>query len=395
MAEQVFVHIGLPKTATTYLQTILWGARDQLAGEGLLLPGAERRDHLWASRTVRGEAARSDPDPHAEGAWDRLQAEIADWPGRALVSHEFFAAATPEQAAAMVEQLAPARVEVVVTAREPLGLFAAGWQESLKNRATEPMSEFAVEESTSPSAIWNWRTLDLGLVLERWGGVVPPEQVHVLPLPRGGGPRETIWHRFAGLLGLDGDAYDLTRGFANSSMGVAEAETLRRVNEHLVARAELVSALERGNLLRTFLADERLVPRGGDRYWPTPGQVADCRTRGVRALALVRDRGFEVVGDGQDLLVPDELPERRSVDSVTDAEVAEVATDVVATMLADVRDLRREMYAHRRAARLARRDARELRARLAEPPPPLPPLWRQAGSKVKQRMLRVVRRRGA
>lgn len=389
MARSVFVHVGLPKTATTYLQTILWGARDQLREEGLLLPGSERRDHLWASRLVRGEPARTPHDPHAEGAWDRLREELAAWPGRGLVSHEFFAAASAEQAAAVVEQLAPAEVHVVVTAREPLGLFAAGWQESLKNRATEPMPAFGSEESTSPTAIWNWRTLDLGLVLDRWGPTVPPERVHVLPLPRGGAPREEIWHRFAGLLGLDSHAYDLGSGFANSSMGVAEAETLRRVNEHLEERDELASALERGNYLRTFLADERLVPRGGERYWPTPEQVEDCRERGRRAHAVVRERGYDVVGDPDDLLVPDALPERRRADSVTDAEVAEVATDVVATMLTDVRDLRREMYAHRRAARLARQEVAELERRLAEPPPPLPPLWRQAGSKVKQRLRRL------
>ncbi|ROR92405.1 hypothetical protein [Nocardioides aurantiacus] len=392
MAERVFVHIGLPKTATTYLQTILWESRDQLRAEGLLVPGAERRDHLWSSRLVRGEAARSTPDARAETAWDRLRAEVVAWQGRALVSHEFFAAASSEQAATMVAQLAPAEVHVVVTAREPLGLFAAGWQESLKNRATERMEEFATEESTSPSSIWNWRTLDLGLVLDRWGGVVPPERVHVLPLPRGGAPRDTIWHRFAGLLGLDSHAYDLGTGFANSSMGVVEAETLRRVNEHLAAREELESALERGNLLRTFLADERLVPRGGERYWPTPAQVEDARARGVRARDLVRERGFDVVGDPEDLLVPDDLPERRQVASVTDAEVADVATDVVAGLLADVRDLRREKFAHRREARLARQEVRALEARLATPPPPLPPLWRHAGSKVKQGLLRVARR---
>ena len=53
MARRVFVHIGLPKTATSYLQTILWTSRDRLRADGLLLPGTERRDHLWASRVIR------------------------------------------------------------------------------------------------------------------------------------------------------------------------------------------------------------------------------------------------------------------------------------------------------------------------------------------------------
>ena len=40
MAATVFLHIGLPKTATTYLQTILWGNGPVLAEQGMLLPGA-------------------------------------------------------------------------------------------------------------------------------------------------------------------------------------------------------------------------------------------------------------------------------------------------------------------------------------------------------------------
>ena len=40
--------------------------------------------------------------------------------------------------------------------------------------------------------------------------------------------------------------------------------------------------------------------------------------------------------------MPDELPERRTPESVTDSEVAEVAVELVARMLHDVRDLRHE-----------------------------------------------------
>jgi hypothetical protein len=60
VARRVFIHLGLPKTATTFLQTILWGSRDRLRADGVLLPGDERRDHLWASRVVR-----EDPNPRS------------------------------------------------------------------------------------------------------------------------------------------------------------------------------------------------------------------------------------------------------------------------------------------------------------------------------------------
>ena len=189
----------------------------------------------------------------------------------------------------MIDDLAPAEVHLVATAREPLGLFTASWQESLKNRHTVPLPDYARTVSKSPNAIWNWRTLDLRLVLDAGPRDLPPERVHVLPLRRGG-PREAIWHAFAGLVGVDPTAYDLEQSFPNESMGVVEAETLRRVNEHL---GSFERAFDRGVYIRTFLADERLVPRGGDRYWPEPDQVEECRRRGrrggrVRARAGVR-----------------------------------------------------------------------------------------------------------
>jgi hypothetical protein len=55
-----------------------------------------------------------------------------------------------------------------------------------------------------------------------------------------------------------------------------------------------------------------------------------------------------VIGDVADLLVPEELSPRRSVDSVTDAEVADVATAVVGRMMHDVRRLRTERNELRR-----------------------------------------------
>jgi len=101
-------------------------------------------------------------------------------------------------------------------------------------------------------------------------------------------------------------------------------------------------ATDRGVYIRTYLADERLVPRGGERYWPEPDQVEECRRRGLQAVEFVRERGYDVRGDLEDLLVPDVLEPRRSVTSVTDAEVADVAVQLVARMLEDVRELREQ-----------------------------------------------------
>jgi hypothetical protein len=374
--RRVYLHVGLPKTATTYLQTIMWAERDLMRAEGVLLPGDERRDHLWSSRVVRGAGRRDGLPEKQRTAWQRLRDEIAEWPGTAVISHEFFAAASAEQARQVLAELAPAEVHLVLTAREPLGLFTASWQEALKNRDRRRLEDYPGPVADSPNAIWNWRTLDLRLVLERWAATLPAAQVHVLPLPGRGAPRDLIWKRFAGLIGLDPDVYDTGHAFANTSMGVAEAETLLRVNEHLAERDLLGSSLERGTMIRTYLADERLVPRKGERFWPGPAQVEDCRRRGEEAIAHIEAHGYDVIGDLADLRVPAELPERRTVDSVTDAEVADIATDLVAQLAGDVRDLRQEV------GRLRRR----LERAVVPPVPLAEPVarWRRAARRLRR-----------
>ena len=47
MARRTFVHIGTPKSGTTYLQSLWWHNREDLAARGLLSdPGALRTKTL-------------------------------------------------------------------------------------------------------------------------------------------------------------------------------------------------------------------------------------------------------------------------------------------------------------------------------------------------------------
>lgn len=361
MARRVFFHIGLPKTGTTYLQTVLWNNRAELERQGVLLPGDLRRQHLWASGVVREDPKLDRRGPEAKHAWELLVAEINAWADTAIVSHEFFAAASAEQATRAVSVLEGAEVHVVVTARDTLSLVTARWQEFVKNGSTVPIDDFPQSEATDPADEWDWGSLDLADVLARWSSSLPPERVHVLTLPQPQEPHETLWLRFADVVGIDPTTCAVVESVHNKSLGVVEVELLRRVNAGL---EDFTSAPDRGNWIRGYLAQAKLVPRGGDRFWPSAGRVAELRERGERIADEVAAAGYDVIGDARVLRSPAVLPERRHPDSVTDAELVAAAADVIAVMLGDVRRLNREK--------------RALAAEAAQQPaqPARPPRWR-------------------
>lgn len=357
MASTVFFHVGLPKTGTTYLQTLLWNNEAELRRQGVLLPGESVREHLWASGAVREDPRLDRRGPQAPGAWDRLVADINAWPGAAIVSHEFFAAASADQAVRAMQRLQGAEVHVVVTARDTLSLVTARWQEFVKNGSTVGIDDYPVREDTSPEQEWDWGTLDLADVLRRWGASLPRERVHVLTLPKPGTPRDELWIRFARLVGVDHTTCDVSGSVQNESLGVVEVELLRRVNAELV---DFTSAIDRGNWIRGYLAQGKLVPRRGEKFWPSPARIEELRERGDRAVDFVISQGYDVIGDVEDLRTPKQVPERRHPDSVTDTEIAAAGAATIAAMMTDVRRLTRERRAAREAAAEAR-SALELR----------------------------------
>ncbi len=350
MAERVFVHLGVPKSATTYLQSTLWAHRDELREQGVLLPGERRQEHTWASFAVRGDPVLAKRE-RVPGTWDRLLAEVHAWPGTAVLSHEFLGAASAEQARKALAALAPAEVHLVVTARNALALLTASWQETLKYRSTTPLAEHNLGVSDDPLAVWDWRNLDAAEVLSRWAPDLPPERVHVVVLPRHPQRPDELWHRFAGLFLPEPDRIDSSVGVRNESMGVVESELLRSLSTRLTDAATFPTH----GWLRDYVAARLLVPRAGEAFHPSDERIVECRERSRRMVQRIEQAGYQVLGDLDDLLVPHDLPPRRTPDDVTAEELANASTDVLAAALLDLRtatsDLRRSERRRRAAAR--------------------------------------------
>ena len=328
----MFLHIGLPKTGTTYLQEVVWSNRARLEADGVLLPGFGHREHLWAALDLQERPRLARRHERAPGAWERLVSEASAHSGDVLITHEFFCGASAEQASRAIAAFPDSEVHLVVTARDAASVVSAGWQESVKNGGTVDLdSVMAGKPAGGPE--FSMLTWDLAGVLERWTPDVPGERVHVLMMPGRGQPHDLHWQHFAEVIGVDPAAYDVPTEAVNPALGIVQIELLRQVNRHLPA----YSARERGVWIRGYLAEGLLASQPRERGG-LPDRYTDRFTELDRAAsALIVERGFHVLGD-LSALAPRAAPGAARVPgSVTPEELLESACRLVADIVADVR----------------------------------------------------------
>jgi hypothetical protein len=331
----VTLHVGTHKTGTTFLQTLMWNNRDVLRRQGVLFPGRNWFDHVHASLKIRNSPTLHLRGKSAPSAWDRILQEIRAFDGTAVISHEDFGPASAEQAQSVLQALEPAETHVVVTARSCLWTLPGLWQSNVKFHSTAPLADFGSGRDDNPLNNWGWRSLDTAAVLARWAGTLPPERVHVITVPGKGAPRSQLWERYAGLLGIDPNSCDASVATSNDSLGVVEVELLRKVNTYLGPHYSTPRVA--GRWLRSYLAGEVLAPRGGDRYGPDPEQEAFLRKKSVEIVETIREAGYDVIGDLDELLPPDGTSDWRHPDEVTPAELADAGAATIARVLDDLR----------------------------------------------------------
>ena len=335
---RVYLHVGLPKTGTTYVQHVLWENKERLREHGVLLPGPHRRRHLLASLDVREDPKLARRPGDVAHPWQDLVEEILAWDGDAEISHEFFAAASTEQVRRVAADLADRELHVVLTARAMTELGVSRWQEMVKNGGKREIDDYPGRDDYDPTDEWGWGSFDLADILERWSAVVPPERIHVLVVAPGSGAPTELWTRFAGVMGLDGADFEVPEAPVNTSLGLVEVELLRRINLKLEGFG---SAMARGRWIRGYLAEGGILPSRREKFRAGDAKRSDLRRRGERAVELLRSGGYDVRGD-LDALLPPEVTGLRHPDDVTDAELLDSATTAIAHLLRDVRALTRE-----------------------------------------------------
>ncbi len=368
-ARTVLLHVGAPKTGTSFVQDLLFQNRDRLADQGVLYP-ADRFDAHFLAALDLMQLPWGGLERQAVGAWSRLAEQARGWDGRVIVSHEILAAASPGQVRRALASFGEdAEVHVVVSVRDLVRQIPAEWQETIKHRRTVRYRAFLDHlrdpDATGSVVDWFWSVQDVPAILARWAADLPPDRVHVVTVPRPGAPSTLLWERFAGVFGLDPDAFDTSVvERANPSLGVAESALVRLINEQ-VNDGVLANEHYR-ELVRELLAHRTLSRRPGARRLVLPGDVrAWAAGLSEDWIGELAGRGYDVVGDLADLR-PDPVdgtpyrdPDAAPPKQVRDAAVLSTVTLLrrAAELRGEVEDLRSRLHRAEEERDRARREA--------------------------------------
>lgn len=347
MSRTVLVHVGAPKTGTSFVQDVLFRHREQLATQGVLYP-ADRFDAHFLAALDLMELRWGGLEKQAVGAWDRLAEQVRAWDGVSIVSHEILATASREQVRRALASFGDAEVHLVMSVRDLVRQVPAEWQENVKHRRTLRYRDFldAIREPTPTREIaaWFWGVQEVPAVLERWGRDLPPAHVHVVTVPRPGSPPALLWERFATVLGLDPAAFDVEGGErSNPSMGVAETAFVREVNER-VNDGVLANEHYR-EFVRELLTHRTLAHRQGmDRLLLPPEDRAWAAALSEEWATELAGRGYHVVGSLDDLRADPEDPAPFvDPDQAGPEQLEDVALESVVTLLRRAGELREEI----------------------------------------------------
>lgn len=338
MTTTLYLHVGCPKSGTTHIQQILDHNRELLGQFGVLVVGEQHVDRVQAALQVREDPRWGQLPPARQDMWGTLVRAITSWPGKsAVLSYELFSAATAEQAQRVLADLAGIEVHVVITARDLARSVPSAWQERLKFGLTTPLEAWEPPSADRPGSEWGWRTTDPASVAERWGGSLPASRVHIVTMPRSS-DGATLWQRFATVCGIADITVQTALPRANESLGVVEAELLRRINEHV--RPPIAGSREQARWLRDLLANTLLAARAGDGLGITNAQYAEAEARAAAAITTLGAAGYDISGDLGDLAAT--RPGGRLPGAVGEGELLEAAVEVIVELLLLVRSARLE-----------------------------------------------------
>jgi hypothetical protein len=229
------VHIGPPKTGTTYLQSAFHSCRAAVSAQGVHYAGPTRQPTA-AVQAVIGTASPNTGDIPSLKRWHGLVREVrSSNKARVVISSEFLADARPETIRTIVEDLDPARVHVVVTLRPLARIIPSQWQQFVQSGLRRSFDDWLDAVFNDPSKLTPtfWRRHRHDELIRRWVDVAGPDNVTVIALDDR--DHTMVTRVFEGLVGLRPGTLIADDDLTNRSMTMAEAEIVRAFNRQFFA----------------------------------------------------------------------------------------------------------------------------------------------------------------
>lgn len=332
------LHVGLPKTGTSYLQAVLKEHRPGLKADGVLYPRFGKRGRFLAALDARDLHEYAGMHHRADGHWRRFVESTAQFGGTVLFSHEVFGAPTSNEPPTALRELADKDAHIVVTARDPGRQLVSAWQQRLRFRSARTFDEYLEYCDFDPQPQYRhsrFRNQHLDSVLRAWGQFLPADHLHVVVVPPRGTPVSVLWQRFCSAVGIDAERFgppDLP--VVNPSLGIAQTEYLRRMNAALDDRLKAAEHAAVRKLLVRTLGDTEPSPSPAlpDKAYEIAEMLAG------RWIDAVKAGGYDVSGDLEDL-----RPVRGTGPGPGDWDeeaVASVGTEASVSLLAQLAALR-------------------------------------------------------
>lgn len=327
---RVLLHIGTPKSGTTYLQARMEANLERAAADGVRWVGGTWDAQVKAVGEVR--ALSDHAQPGEAGPWARLVADVGAHPEHdALVSMEWLCALAQHQVGVVARAFEGREVHVLVTARDLQRNVVAQWQEMTRNYRTWTWDHFLSSirdvdaDSADPCARTFWRQQEVLSMLDRWSHVAPPERTHLVTVPPSGSDPGVLWSRWCDVLGIDGSAY-VEPDRDNASTGVVSTVLMQRLN--VVARRRDVKPATYHPLLHGVVARQLLPVRRADEggIGVDDDTVAWVGEQARAQVEGLRDSGVRLAGDLGDL-VPGTASRGRDPRDVTDTELLATCED--------------------------------------------------------------------
>jgi hypothetical protein len=368
--RKVLLHVGTPKTGTSFVQHLLFSNQETLARQGILYP-ADRFDAHFLAALDLMEMQWGGLEKQAAGAWDRLAEQVRGWTGTVILSHEILAHASRPQVRRALASLggpAEAEVHVVVSARDLARQIPAEWQENVKHRRIVSYRAFldAVMDPTRKGrlASWFWAVQEVPDILHRWGADLPPERVHVVTVPAPGAPPGLLRDRFAAVFGLDTVTYDQAEARSNPSLGVPETALVRRINRQV--NDGVLANEDYRQFVRELLVHRTLSRRTGSARLALPPDVRSWAVELSETwLEALEKEGYDVVGDLGELRPGPTAADGEFVDPdrPDEVQVGDAALQAVVTLLGEAARLQASEKALREDLHAATRELEHARGR--------------------------------